>query len=82
MSVYKPCDIRGDAAEELSPALYRSWGQVLGERFDPAFHNAVMQREDAEAADQTVIQELQKGYLLKNRLLRPAMVVVARNPEV
>lgn len=53
--------------------------QALGEKFDPAFHNAVMQREDAEAADQTVIQELQKGYLLKNRLLRPAMVVVARN---
>lgn len=53
--------------------------QALGEKFDPAFHNAVMQREDPEAADQTVIQELQKGYLLKNRLLRPAMVVVARN---
>lgn len=35
MSVYKPCDIRGDAAEELSPELYRSWGRVLGERLDP-----------------------------------------------
>ena len=35
MNVYKPCDIRGDAAEELSPALYRSWGRVLGEKLDP-----------------------------------------------
>jgi molecular chaperone GrpE len=52
--------------------------QALGEKFDPAFHNAVMQQEDDSVADQTVIQELQKGYLLKNRLLRPAMVVVAR----
>jgi molecular chaperone GrpE len=55
--------------------------QALGEKFDPAFHNAVMQQEDEAAADQTVIQELQKGYLLKNRLLRPAMVVVACKPR-
>lgn len=53
---------------------------ALGEKFDPAFHNAVMQQESSEAEDQTIIQELQKGYLLKNRLLRPTMVVVARNP--
>ncbi len=56
--------------------------QALGEKFDPAFHNAVMQQEDDSVEDQTVIQELQKGYLLKNRLLRPAMVVVARNPNL
>ena len=55
--------------------------QSLGEKFDPAFHNAVMQQEDDSVEDQTVIQELQKGYLLKHRLLRPAMVVVARNPR-
>jgi molecular chaperone GrpE len=55
--------------------------QALGEKFDPAFHNAVMQQEDDAVEDQTVIQELQKGYLLKNRLLRPAMVVVARNTQ-
>lgn len=54
---------------------------ALGEKFDPAFHNAVMQRDDPTVEDQTVIQELQKGYLLKNRLLRPAMVVVARQPQ-
>ncbi len=55
--------------------------EALGEKFDPTYHNAVMQQEDATVADQTVIQELQKGYLLKNRLLRPAMVVVARQPQ-
>ncbi len=55
--------------------------QALGEKFDPNFHNAVMQRDDPTVEDQTVIQELQKGYLLKNRLLRPAMVVVARQPQ-
>jgi molecular chaperone GrpE len=55
--------------------------EALGQKFDPNFHNAVMQQEDPTVEDQTVIQELQKGYLLKNRLLRPAMVVVARNPQ-
>jgi molecular chaperone GrpE len=55
--------------------------QALGEKFDPAFHHAVMQQEDDSVDDQTIIQELQKGYLLKNRLLRPATVVVARNPQ-
>jgi molecular chaperone GrpE len=55
--------------------------QAQGEKFDPTFHNAVMQQEDETAEDQTILQELQKGYLLKNRLLRPAMVVVARKPQ-
>jgi molecular chaperone GrpE len=53
----------------------------VGQQFDPAFHNAVMQEEAPEVPDCTVLKELQKGYLLQNRLLRPAMVVVARNPE-
>ena len=36
MSVYKPCDIRGDAATELSPALYEAWGRALGRQLSPA----------------------------------------------
>lgn len=51
----------------------------LGERFNPAFHHAVMEEEAPEVEDQTVLKELQRGYLLQNRLLRPAMVVVSRN---
>lgn len=35
MSIYKPCDIRGDAAKELSPALYASWGRALGQQLTP-----------------------------------------------
>jgi molecular chaperone GrpE len=53
----------------------------VGERFDPAYHHAVMEEEAPEVEDQTVLKELQKGYLLQNRLLRPAMVVVSRNAE-
>jgi molecular chaperone GrpE len=53
----------------------------VGQQFDPAFHHAVMEEEAPELADQTVAKELQKGYLMHTRLLRPAMVVVSRNKE-
>jgi molecular chaperone GrpE len=55
--------------------------ESVGRQFDPAFHNAVMQEEAPEVPDCSVIKELQKGYLLNQRLLRPAMVVVARNTQ-
>ncbi len=54
---------------------------AVGQPFDPAYHNAVMQEADPEVPDCTVLKELQKGYLMHSRLLRPAMVVVARNNE-
>ena len=48
----------------------------VGEAFDPNFHQAVMQEKDENAEAGTVLQELQKGYTLKGRVLRPAMVKV------
>jgi molecular chaperone GrpE len=54
---------------------------AVGQKFDPAYHNAVMQEAASEVPDSTVLKELQKGYLLHGRLLRPAMVVVARNTQ-
>ena len=55
--------------------------ECVGQPFDPAFHNAVMQEETTEVPDCTILKELQKGYFLQARLLRPAMVVVARNTK-
>lgn len=55
--------------------------ECVGEQFDPAFHHAVMEEEAPELPDQIITKELQKGYLMKTRLLRPAMVMVARNPQ-
>ena len=52
-----------------------------GQPFDPAFHEAVMQEETDEHPVNTVINELQKGYLIHDRLLRPSMVVVAKSKE-
>ncbi len=51
---------------------------AVGNEFDPTYHQAVMQEETDEHPENTVIKELQKGYTIHDRLLRPAMVVVSR----
>ena len=48
-----------------------------GQKFDPNLHHAVQKVESSEHADETILEEYQKGYLYKGRLLRPAMVKVA-----
>jgi len=53
---------------------------AIGEPFDPNFHQAVSQEESDEHPDSTVTKELQKGYLINDRLLRPSMVIISRNP--
>lgn len=50
-----------------------------GTKFDPNYHEAVMTTESDEHEDDTVVDEIRKGYLLHNKLLRPAMVSVARS---
>src|SRR5262245_27527940 len=50
-----------------------------GEQFDPRFHEAIEMVDTEDVDDHQVIEELQRGYKLKDRLLRPAMVKVARN---
>ncbi len=52
-----------------------------GEPFDPNVHQAIQMVDTDEAEDNRVLNELQRGYKLKDRLLRPAMVRVARNPK-
>lgn len=54
----------------------------LGLPFDPAVHQAMGQLETAEYPVNTVAQEMQKGYLLNERLLRPALVMIAKAPAV
>jgi len=54
---------------------------ALGETFDPARHEAMGQTESAEHPPNTVVQVLQKGCLLNERLLRPALVMISRAPQ-
>jgi molecular chaperone GrpE len=52
-----------------------------GEPFDPHLHQAIEMVDTTEADDHQVLEELQRGYKLKDRLLRPSMVKVARNTK-
>jgi molecular chaperone GrpE len=69
--------------KQLQDALARMGVRAIpakGEPFDPHVHEAVEMVETSDAADHEVIEELQRGYKIKDRLLRPAMVKVAKNP--
>jgi molecular chaperone GrpE len=66
-----------DALQKLGLAAI----PAKGEPFDPHLHQAVEMVDTKEASDHQVLEELQRGYKLKDRLLRPAMVKVARNPK-
>jgi len=48
---------------------------------DPNQHQAMMEVPSTDVAPGTIVQEMQAGYMLKDRLLRPAMVVVAKKPD-
>ncbi len=50
--------------------------EAVGKEFDPHLHQAVMQAEDENYGPNIVVEEFQKGYMLKDRIIRPAMVKV------
>ena len=52
--------------------------KCINEKFDPNFHQAMLEVEDDTKEHGTVVQEIQKGYLMKDRLLRPSLVGVTR----
>lgn len=53
--------------------------ETAGQKFDPNFHQAVMRVENPDLEDDTIAQELQKGYIVKGRVIRPSMVQVVSN---
>ena len=55
--------------------------ESLNKKLDPNFHQAMMEIEDDEKEPGTIIQEIQKGFTIKDRLLRPALVGVAKKTE-
>ena len=55
--------------------------ETLNKKFDPNFHQAMLEIEDNTKEVGTVVQEIQKGYMMKNRLLRPSLVGVTKKRE-
>lgn len=54
---------------------------ALGEALDPNRHQAMMEIPSADAEPGTIVQEIQSGYMIRDRLLRPALVGVAKKPD-
>jgi molecular chaperone GrpE len=67
--------------EDTSERMGLTRVKTAGERFDPAVHEAIQQQETDAAPPGTIVTEVVPGYMVGNRLLRPAMVVVARKPS-
>ena len=80
-----PGDFRGGVDliyKQLQDALAKLGVRAIpakGEPFDPRVHEAIEMVETSDAPDHEVLEELQRGYKIKDRLLRPAMVKVAKN---
>lgn len=55
--------------------------QVLGQPFDPRLAEAIGTRETKDVADNTVVDEAQRGYVIGEELLRPAQVIVSQSPD-
>jgi molecular chaperone GrpE len=69
--------------KQLQDALARLGVTVIpakGQPFDPHVHEAIEMVQTSDVPDHEVMEELQRGYKIKDRLLRPAMVKVAKNP--
>lgn len=79
-----------DAFKKGVEMIYTQLGEILkkdgleaieaeGKKFDPQYHQAVMRVENPDLPDDTIAQELQKGYMVKGRVIRPSMVQVVSN---
>lgn len=64
------------AAEGLTPIA------AEGEQFDPNKHEAVLHEESESHPDNTVMEEFRRGYCLKDKVIRPAMVKIAKNDQI
>ena len=68
--------------KQMQEALVKNGLEVIDtkdKKFDPNFHQAVMRVQDPDKEDDTIEQELQKGYMVKGRVIRPSMVQVVSN---
>lgn len=83
-----PEDVKGSSFAEGMEMIYKQLLknleeagvkpiEAVGQQFDPNFHNAVMHVEDEEQGENVVVQELQKGYLYRDSVVRHSMVQVA-----
>ena len=76
---FKECLTANKVARSIAHGINKI--NPMGENFDPKFHQAMFEEETSEGEPGTVIQVMQSGYVIQDRLLRPAMVGVAKKPK-
>jgi molecular chaperone GrpE len=95
MALASAQNAQGDVVQSLKTGInmiHQQLRQVLmdsgleeldaeGKTFDPNFHEAISQRDATDVPEGQVIQQLRKGYKLRERLIRPATVIVAKKPS-
>jgi molecular chaperone GrpE len=74
-----------EATERELEAVFQRNGitriKSVGEALDPHRHQAMIEMPNADAEPGTIVEEMQAGYMMKDRLLRPALVAVAKKPD-
>lgn len=85
----KDCDSLLEGVRMISRQMYDALERkgvsrinAAGKTFDPTIHEAVMQVNSEEHPENVVVEELQKGYMLHDRVIRPSMVVVSKGADV
>jgi molecular chaperone GrpE len=85
VEAYEPCrEGLGAVLEQVNSVLAREGVHRIGapgERFDPERHEAIAVQNSAEAPDQTILAVQRSGFVLGDRVIRPAQVAVARRPQ-
>ena len=66
-----------DSVEKMFPSIV-----YINKKLDPNLHQAMMEIEDDQKEPGTIVQEVQKGFMIKDRLLRPSLVGVSKNTEI
>mgnify|MGYP003314598833 CR=1 FL=1 len=85
--VYTTGPMKFETAEETarSPLAARLMNieeiVAVDKKLDPNLHQAMMEVEDENKEPGTIVQEIQKGYIMKDRLLRPSLVAVSKKPQ-
>ena len=78
-------DNRGYFLESFRSDLFKKNGiepiECINKKFDPNFHQAMLEVENNTKEPGTVVQEIQKGYMMKERLLRPSLVGVTKKRQ-
>jgi len=73
--------VANTANDPAKVAMYHKEIEAAGKMFDPNLHEAILAKESNDHEDGLILEEAQKGYKLKDKIIRPSMVIVSKKGE-